>query len=880
MFPDNLTRAETRARAELVRTHRYLIAIDLSGRGVEDPEKLFRSDTTITFDATADGDLHVDLIADHIEAASLDGVDLDPSSFADSRLPLHVSPGPHTVRVLAHCRYSRTGEGLHRFVDPADKATYLYTQFEPANARRMFAGFEQPDLKAEFAISAIAPQDWTVVSNGALLSVEPIGDGNARFEFAATKPISTYLTALVAGDYHRVDRTLQTPSGEVPAALYCRRSLAEHLDADRIWDVTEAGFGVFERHFAQPYPFGKYDQVFVPEYNGGAMENVGCVTLRDEYVFRSRATPASYQVRDDTILHELSHMWFGDLVTMRWWDDLWLKESFATWASNFALSQIADDPDSAWASFTNGFKTWAYRQDQLPSTHPIAADMVDLEAVEQNFDGITYSKGASVLVQLVAFVGQDEFLAGCRQYFERHAYGNTALADLLAALHTASGRDLSGWSAQWLETTGVNTLQPEIELAADGTISSFAVRQSATADHPTLRDHRIAIGLYNTDPGVGSVGSDSGDGSVGERDRTLTRVGRIETDVTGERTEVPELVGLTQPELLLVNDDDLTYAKVRLDPGSLQTVVGRLASLESALARAVCWSATWDMCRDGELAAADYVELVLSTVAVESDPVAVRTVLGQAASAARHYTAPDRRAEVLLRWQDGVTALMDAAEPGSDLQLALVKAFPNAAEDPRGADRLAGWLDGVGVPTGVEIDLELRWSAVLNLARLGRLDEAAIDAEADRDNTVTGAEQAAAAKAARPTAEAKAEAWRLAAEADDVPNGTQRAITLAFWQRGQHDVLAPYVEKYLTAAGEISRGEGDWSTKGYALRENLLRYLFPVPEQLAPFIERLDTWLAETELVDSVRRPLVEGRDNAARALRCQRVVTRCSAAR
>ncbi|HEU5486330.1 MAG TPA: aminopeptidase N, partial [Microlunatus sp.] len=793
-------------------------------------------------------------IADRVEAATLDGIDLDPASFADSRLPLQLTAGPHTVRVLAHCRYSRTGEGLHRFVDPADKCTYLYTQFEPADARRVFANFEQPDLKAEFSITAIAPEDWTVVSNGALLDTpEALGDGNARFTFAPTKPISTYLTALVAGDYARVDRVLRAPSGEVPASIYCRASLAEHLDADRIFDVTEQGFAVFERSFAQPYPFGKYDQVFVPEYNGGAMENVGCVTLRDEYVFRSRATPASYQVRDDTILHELSHMWFGDLVTMRWWDDLWLKESFATWASNFALSQIVDDPDSAWASFTNGFKTWAYRQDQLPSTHPIAADMVDLEAVEQNFDGITYSKGASVLVQLVAYVGQQEFLAGCRQYFQRHAYGNTALSDLLAALHVASNRDLSGWSAQWLETTGVNTLQPELTVDDAGTITSFAVRQDAAPEHPTLRRHRIAIGLYD------------------DRDGRLVRADRIETDLVGERTEVAELVGRPQPELLLVNDDDLTYAKVRLDPRSLTTVVERLADLDSALARAVCWTASWDMCRDGEIAARQYVELVLAAVAVESDPVAVRTVLGQAASAARHYTPPADRQNVLLRWQDGIGALMDASDPGSDLQLALVKAFPNAAEDDRGADRLAGWLDGVGVPEGVEIDLELRWSCVLNLARLGRLDEAAIAAEADRDRTVTGAEQAAAAKAARPTAEAKAEAWRLAADADDVPNGTQRAITLAFWQRGQDEVLAPYVEKYLTAAAEISRGEDDWPTKGFALRENLLRYLFPVPEELAPFIERLDGWLAGTELVDSVRRPVVEGRDNAARALRCQR---------
>ena len=634
--------------------------------------------------------------------------------------------------MLAHCRYSRTGEGLHRFVDPADKATYLYTQFEPADARRMFANFEQPDLKAEFAISAIAPRDWTVVSNGALLSVDPLGDGNARFEFAETKPISTYLTALVAGDYAHVDQTLHTPSGDVAAALYCRRSLAEHLDADRIFGITEIGLRrLRDATSRSPYPFGKYDQVFVPEYNGGAMENVGCVTLRDEYVFRSRATPASYQVRDDTILHELSHMWFGDLVTMRWWDDLWLKESFATWASNFALSQIVDDPESAWASFTQRV------QDVGVPAGPAALDPPD-----RGRHGRPRGRRAELRRHHLL---QGRLGAGPAGRLRRPGGLPRRLPPVLPAARVrqhlarptcwppctrASGRDLSDWSAQWLETTGVNTLQPEIELDDSGTITSFAVRQSAAPDHPTLRAHRIAVGLY----------SPTADGA-------LTRVGRIETDIAGERTEVPELVGLKQPDLLLVNDDDLTYAKVRLDPRSLRTVVesagvaaecpgprGAAGRRPGTCAVTVSWprptTSSW----------------CCATVAVESDPVAVRTVLGQAASAARHYTPPDRRAEVLLRWQDGVAELMDAAAPGSDLQLALVKAFPNAAEDARGADRLAGWLTGDGVPAGVEIDHELRWSSVLNLARLGRLDEAAIDAEADRDNTVTGAEQAAAAE--------------------------------------------------------------------------------------------------------------------------------------
>ena len=854
MFPDNLTRAEAQARSALIRTHRYTIEVDLSGQRVPDPETTFGSTSVVGFQARRDGTLHVDLIADSVVEAYLDGEPLDPASFADSRLPLRVDAGQHELSVRAICRYSRTGEGLHRFVDPADDRTYLYTQFEPAEARRVFACFEQPDLKARFAISVLTSDDaWTVVSNGAPTSRTTGVGGTTRWVFGETEPISTYLTALVAGDYHIETHEFDAAAGRLPMAILCRRSLAEHLDARRIFDTTTQGFEVFERHFDTPYPFGKYDQVFVPEYNGGAMENVGCVTLRDEYVFRSRATPASYQVRDDTILHELSHMWFGDLVTMRWWDDLWLKESFATWASNFASSEIADDPATAWASFANGFKTWAYRQDQLPSTHPIAADIVDLEAVEQNFDGITYSKGASVLVQLVYFVGQHAFLEGLRGYFRRHAYGNTDLADLLSALEQASGRDLRTWSAQWLETTGVNSIRPRFALGADDTFSKFVVEQSADPDHPTLRSHRIAVGLYQL----------TGD--------ALRRIGRVETDIDGAETPIPELVGLRQPDLVLLNDDDLSYAKVRLDPASLRTVISHIHRLESPLARAVCWNATWDMCRDAELPATDYIDLVLRGVAVESDHTAVRTTLGQAMSAARHYTPLVSRTQVLRRWQDGVTQLLDTARPGSDHQLALAMALPGAAQDDVVAERLLGWLSGEGVPEGLAIDPELRWTVVVNLARLGRLEDSQIAAELGRDNTITGAEQAAAARAARPTAEAKAEAWRLAVETDTIPNGMQREICLAFWQRGQDEVLRPYVEAYLTAAKDISAGHGIWAQKGMALRTSVLRYLFPVPRELEPFVARLDEWLGGHELTETVRRPIIEARDNALRALRCQR---------
>jgi aminopeptidase N len=851
MFPDNLTRAEAKARSDLIQTDSYRVEIDLSNRGTSDRPSTFRSVSTIRFHARARGRLHVDLIADAVLSADLDGTSLDPASFADSRLPLTVEPGDHQVRVEATCRYSHSGEGLHRFVDPADQRVYLYTQFEPADARRVFACFEQPDLKARFRISVVAPEHWQVISNGVEDGRTPRGDGLALWSFTETKPVSTYLTALVAGDYHRVRGSHDAAGGKLELGLLCRASLAEHLDGDRILATTTAGFDVFEHHFGIAYPFGKYDQVFVPEYNSGAMENIGCVVIRDEYVFRGRVTEATYRTRDDTILHELAHMWFGDLVTMTWWDDLWLKESFATWASHFASGEIGD-ADANWASFCNAMKTWALRQDQLPSTHPIAADMVDLEAVELNFDGITYAKGASVLLQLVAFVGRAAFLEGVRAYFATHAYGNTRLGDLLVALEGPSGRDLSSWSGQWLETAGVNTVSPEFSLESDGRFSSFALRQAAAPEWPTLRDHRLAIGMYVVGP----------DG--------LNRIDRVEVDVSGPHTPVPALVGRPRPDLVLVNDDDLTYAKVRLDDQSLRTLLGHIHELPTALSRAVCWGAVWDMCRDAELPAADYVQLVLRGAAVESDLTALHTVLGGAVKASTVFTPLTSRDEVLRGWQDGTRELLDAAVAGSDHQLAFARAYAAAAQQPAAADLLQGWLNGQHVPQGLVIDSELRWGLIRHLARLGRMDEAGIAAEQAKDDTVAGAEYAAAARTARPTAEAKSSAWREAVEENTVTATTQRAICQAFWQRGQDDVLAPYIDRYLAMASDISHGRGVWADKGTQLRTNALTYLFPQPADLTGLLDRLDGWLPTADLADYAQRILAERRAEALRALRCQ----------
>ncbi|MFD0856900.1 aminopeptidase N, partial [Actinomadura adrarensis] len=631
----NLTRDEARERARLLTVDGYAVELDLTTG-----DERFGSTTVIRFGCAEPGaSTFVDLHGAQVREVTLNGTALDPGSYDDDkgRIPLPSLAASNELRVVADCAYSRSGEGLHRFVDPVDQSVYLYTQFETADAHRMYTCFDQPDLKAAFEFTVKAPEDWQVVTNEA-----PSSTGGGTWRFPATPRISTYITALIAGPYHVVTDEYRREDGSViPLGVFCRASLAEHLDAGAIVDVTRQGFAFFEEVFDRRYPFAKYDQLFVPEFNAGAMENAGAVTFLEDYVFRSRVTDAAYERRAETILHEMAHMWFGDLVTMRWWDDLWLNESFATYMSVLCQAEVTKWTGS-WTTFANLMKAWAYRQDQLPSTHPISADIPDIRAVEVNFDGITYAKGASVLKQLVAYVGRDNFLEGVRRYFRRHEWGNTVLTDLLDALEETSGRDLTAWSKEWLETAGVNTLRPAYEVDGDGNFTSFAVLQEAKAEYPTLRSHRIAIGLYDrTEDGI-------------------VRRDRVELDIVGARTEVPSLVGVKRPDLVLVNDDDLTYAKIRLDENSQRTLTGRLpggsggsspltgqegiGDIKDGLPRALCWSAAWDMTRDAEMATRDYVKLVISGIRGVTDISVAQTLLRQTRTAVQQYAAPEWRA--------------------------------------------------------------------------------------------------------------------------------------------------------------------------------------------------------------------------------------------
>ncbi|WP_089406164.1 aminopeptidase N [Geodermatophilus saharensis] len=842
MAVPNLTRDDAAARARLLAVDSYDLAFDLTDGEGRPGAGTFRSTTTVTFTCREPGaGSFVDLVADTVRSATLNGVELDVSTYTEEGgLPLPDLAADNTLVVDADCRYSNSGEGLHRFQDPEDGQVYLYTHFEPAEAKRVFACFDQPDLKGTYTVHVVAPFDWQVVSNTGDRTIEAGPGGSQLVHFGATKRLSTYLFALVAGPYARVTDAYE----DIPLGLYCRASLAEHLDPDELFRVTKQGFEFFQRVFDYPYPFDKYDQLFVPEFNAGAMENAGAVTILEDYVFRSRATRATYERRAETVLHELAHMWFGDLVTMRWWDDLWLNESFATYISTLCQAE-ATEYTTAWTTFANAEKAWAYAQDQLPSTHPIAADMVDVAAVEVNFDGITYAKGASVLKQLVAYVGREEFLAGIRRYFRTHEYGNTTLADLLDPLSEATGRDLTEWSRQWLETSQVNTLRPVAEVGGDGRYTSFAIEQTAVPEHPVLRRHRLAVGLYDRGP------------------EGLTRTTRVELDVDGGRTEVPDLVGHPAADLVLVNDDDLTYAKLRLDERSLATLREAIGTLPDSLPRALCWSAAWDMTRDAELPAREWVQLVLAGIDAETEISVVQSLLARVQSALTSYADPAWAPTGWTALADKALQELESAEPGSDVQLQWSRTLAAAARTEEHAAVLRGLLDGSRTVEGLAVDADARWAFLNGLVAIDAAGDAEIDAEAERDATATGARRAATARALRPTAEAKEEAWKRAFHDPDVPNAVHEALVAGFWHPAQRELTAGYVDRYFAEIGPM------WERRPGEIAKNAVQYLFP-PVVEERTLQAADAWLGQDGQPAPLRRLVTEGRDGIARALRAR----------
>ena len=857
----NLTRLEAADRSATVHTQSYDVTLDLT-RG----ETVFGSSTTVRFTSTPGSSTFIDLIAPVVHSISLNGRALDPAEvYADSRITLTGLAADNELVVVADCAYMHTGEGLHRFTDPADGETYLYSQFEVPDSRRVFAVFEQPDLKASFTFTVTTPSSWTVLSNSPTPEPTPTensdGSGDAHtFAFAPTEPMSSYVTAIVAGPYMgATDEYVASDGRTVPLGVYCRKSLVEHMDSAEILDLTKRGFAYYEDLFATPYAFTKYDQIFVPEFNAGAMENAGCVTHRDDYIFRSRPVEARVERRAVTILHELAHMWFGDMVTMTWWNDLWLNESFAEFTSTLATAEITRW-DQAWTTFQTLEKGWAYNQDQLSSTHPVAAEINDLHDVEVNFDGITYAKGASVLAALVGYVGRENFFTGIQRYLAAHAYSNAELGDLLRKLEAVSGRDLSSWTRLWLQEAGVTTLRLEVVTDADGVITQAAVRQEIPADSPaSLRPHRVAIGSYGP----------TGRGA----DTRLERTGCIELDVDGELTQVPELVGAKRADVLVLNDDDLTYAKVRLDEESLSHGLTHIETFAESLPRSIVLASAWDMVRDGELAASHFLKAALQALDVEEHSSVIQGLLGRITTCLSAFLPPAVRRDLAPGTADRLLELARAAQAGSDKQLQLVRAVAAHAVTGEQLDVVAGFLEGTSALEGLDVDQDLRWDLLTGLVAAGRFGEDRIHAEEARDRTTTGRERAAEARAAIPTPEAKKATWRALVDDSSMPNETQVRVLRGLTSvERRPDLLVPFVSEYVEAIDSL------WSSRTFHMAENLLTGLWScatVGLDGADPAAALEVWLeSHAQAPAALRRIVRENLDDTRRVARAQAAET------
>ena len=839
----NITQVEASQRSEVIKVSSYKIDLDLT-TGAE----TFLVKTSVNFAGLKPGaTTFIDCVGKRVISAKLNGVDFDPK-FDGETVFLPALGAENVLEIEHEGIYSNSGEGLHRFVDPADNEVYLYTQFETGDARRMYACFDQPDQKATFTISTITPKHWEVISNYGIEATKDIEGDRKHIQFATSQVISTYVTAIVAGAYKSVHDEYK---GEktIPLGIYARKSFFQHVDAENIFEVTKQGFAYFEKTFGLAYPFGKYDQIAVAEYNWGAMENVGCVTFHEDVlIFRSKVTERSYISRATTIHHEMAHMWFGDLVTMKWWQDLWLNESFAEWASYLSVSE-STKYTNAWTEFNSVRKNWAYRVDQMTSTHPIAVEMEDLDAVRTNFDGISYAKGASVLQQLVAHVGRDNFISGLRKYFAKHAYKNTELSDLITELQAASGKDLTAWVNTWLRTAGVNTLRPVITLDGDN-YASVSVKQEfppMPIGSKELRPHRLYVGLFDV----------KGD--------ALVRRESIEVDIAGELTEIKELAGKKSADLLLINDHDQTYAKLRFDDRSVETMKKYLGNLDDSLARGLIWASLWDSTRDGELAASDYITIALNALKGESDISMITATFMQIDTAIWAYVAPKNREAVRLAVANAAEALLDGAKPGSDNQLQYARAFVNNAVTPAQFDRLKAMLDGA--VNGLTVDAELRWYIFICGVKRGIFGPSEITAEGDRDKTAHGTQYVAYAHAAIPTKEAKVAAFK-SVTTDDLSNTIHSYKCRGFNENIHWELLDGFVDQYFDAILKV------WETKGYEIAETTATLTFPTWAISEATVTKAQHWLDVTgkDASNALRRSVTEGRDAMTRALKARAV--------
>lgn len=762
-----------------------------------------------------------------------------------------------TLEIRALARYSRSGEGLHRYVDPEDAEVYLYTQFEPNDAHRAWPCIDQPDVKPEWTFHVIAPAQWVVSSNGAEIRSEPVdGEEVVRHDFSATRPLSSYITAIVAGPWAVIDGGTWSGGAsdgghtDLALRLLCRRTLARYLDAQDVFEVTRAGLDFYHERYGVTFPWGSYDQIYVPEYNLGAMENPGCITFNENYISRSTPTFAERQRRANTTLHEMCHMWFGDLATPAWWDDLWLKESFA---ENQGASAIATATRyvGEWANFAMNRKIWAYTQDQMPTRHPIAADIPDVAAAKTNFDGITYAKGASVLKQLVAWVGQDAFYEGTRRYFQKHQFGATCLHDLLEALEEASGQELETWKSAWLDTSGPSTLFATRAIDGAGAISDFTLHQSAQACGGVLRPHRVTVSTWRV--------------AGGKLEQTRVFDVRIE----GERTLIdPDGVlsgsgSAALVDLVVVNDDDLTYAIARLDERSTDVALAYVATIDAPITRAVVWASLWNAVRDGLLDPRRFIDAVLTAVPAEREPTIRDRLVLFVAEALSSFLPGRARVGV----HDRVMATMlrlSKETTDADARRTYTRAFI-AEFSARGGDNYAETVKGLAWAD----DPDIAWRARRALSARGIVHEETIDQWRDADGSGEAARMSAEALSSLPEESARRRAWESVyadSLSNDLLTATLAGLQASSWE-GESGVETA-----------LSRIRAYWETHtiGMALRyaNGVLALGIDIDREgsVEQSVCLLRSWLEENaDAPAQLRRIIIEHLDSFERCERVQR---------
>ncbi len=865
---ENLRRDEAALRAADITWHFAEVQLDLSN-ATDQEATSFPSVTTLNF-SSASGETFLDFIHESIQEVLVNGnpVDLE-ESVLDSRIYLSglLTDAANTVRVTGRAIYSRSGEGLHRFVDPQDGETYLYTQFEPSEARRVFACFEQPDLKTSYRFSLTGPSAWHLASNQPIVDEVFHDDGTKTVVCSPTAQISSYITAVLAGPYHvvRGEHVQELADGEelvIELAATCRASLAEHFDGEEILELTSRGLNYFHELFDYPYPWGKYDSAFVPEYNLGAMENPGLVTFTERYVFTSHATEAQHEQRANTIMHEMAHMWFGDLVTMKWWDDLWLKESFADYIGTLANDQ-ATDFTTAWTTFAARRKAWAYVADQMPTTHPIVADIPDLLAADQNFDGITYAKGASVLKQLAAFVGADAFRDAARSYFRKHAYGNTSLDDFLNALEAASGRDMSQWAQAWLKSSGVPKLRVDYTTDDSGTITSASLVQFGTdpvTGESIRRPHVLSVGAYSLVDGG------------------LNRTDAVTVELSGESVALDFLVGKPAPALILPNDGDESYALIEFDPTSLTTLLENLSGLTDSLPRATCWASLWDAVRSATLDAQSYISAILDHAQTVGDAGVFTVLTDQLLLSISRYAAPERREQLRRRAATVLTGWLTSFEPGSDQQMTTARTLARLARAGVANEVVDAFIAGEN-SYQVPVDEQLLWDSYVAVAASGRLDataETAMHETANASPTSVALNAVRTALAARPDATVKEAAFDtvLMARDDRGPlSNDALSATAAGFVLGSPSLLAPFEERYWAAILPV------FETMSMEFSTRVIEGLYPAAQDLAGSVSEntalisADKWLERHESAPAaLKRILLEERASLQRSLAAQQL--------